>query len=210
MKAKLVKSLAVMTMAVMMAGALAGCGSSTETTTDNTDTEEVTEDTADTTEDVAVEVADDAVSTSEEYDGGTFTFTYDPSSLYLTEDAGDNQVQLSYNKEGVDAAGSNVVMMRVAEDTDYKSAMDQLVTMEGYNADDVNEVSLQASDEALSCIKTDASDETEIKIVSTIYTIKAGDNTLIVESMRTVGPDEGTEMTIDSAFEEVMQTLALK
>lgn len=146
-----------------------------------------------------------------EYSTGEYHLNYSKTSFEMHEDKDTNSVTFSYCKDGVETAGSNVVTFYVVKNASPKELLAEKVKAVGGNKSDIMEVSLSATSEiCYTYIQRGSSTESGLNTSQMLYAIPHGKDVIYVDGFRTIGPNEGIEMSIDAAFEQIMQTLLLK
>lgn len=152
-------------------------------------------------------IKDDTV----EYSTDEYSLSYRKTSFETFEDADNNSVTFSYCKDGVEAAGSNVITFTIVKDAKPKELLEEKVEAMGGKKSDVMELSLTATSETCyTYIQSGSSTESELKTSQMLYAIPCGNDVIYVDGFRTIGPDEGVELSIDPDFEQIMQTLVVK
>lgn len=146
-----------------------------------------------------------------EYSTDEYSLSYRKTSFEIFEDADNNSVTFSYCKDGVEAAGSNVITFTIVKDAKPKELLEEKVEAMGGKKSDVMELSLTATSETCyTYIQSGSSTESELKTSQMLYAIPCGNDVIYVDGFRTIGPDEGVELSIDPDFEQIMQTLVVK
>jgi len=146
---------------------------------------------------------------------GVETFSNDDFSLKYSTDNFESfdargAVQFSYVNEEVDAAGSNVVIITKEE----SSKVDDILNTITESREDVEGVydsviGAQEIPAKIIVTSSNASEESGLKLVDNIILMQSGEDVISVESIRTVGPNEETEMTIDGAFNALLESFEL-
>ena len=146
----------------------------------------------------------------EEYIAPEYSLSYDADSFEVFEDETTDSVTFSYCKENVEMAGSNVITFYVVRDVDAKSLIEEKTEAAGKDKSDIMEVYLNDTDNMSYCFTYGGeSNDSGLNVVSTYYAVPCGSDTIFIDGFRTVGPDDAVEMTIDSGFEYIMQTLTV-
>lgn len=196
------KKLVVLLGLAMLVGTLTACGAKEQETPVSEETIEVVEtETADAAE--SETEADNGQDVMEYLDGDIAVY-HRTDAFTSSVDEEKNEVTLTFEKAGVNAEGTNYITFRNEKGADYKELMDKLAAENGINSDEVFEVALPCSDKALGYIVVNQ--ESDLTFVETVYTVPYDGGAAFINSYRTVGQDEGTEMSIDSEFEFVMQS----
>lgn len=141
------------------------------------------------------------------YEGDGFSFDYDDASFFLYEDTENNSVTVSYDKEGVDIAGSNVITFTKCDNVTCQDLIKEKVKDCDGNEADIEEITLNENASGYTYFNRGESDESELKVTQAYYVIQCDDSVVLIDVFRTMGPDEATEMAIDDCFEYVFQTL---
>lgn len=146
-----------------------------------------------------------------EYSTDKYSLSYSKTSFETFEDADNKSVTFSYCKDGVETAGSNVITFYIVKNAKPKELLEEKVEAMGGKKSDVMEVSLMATEETCyTYIQSGSSKESELKTSQVLYAVPCGKDVIYIDGFRTLGPDEGVEMSIDTAFEKIMQTLVVK
>lgn len=147
----------------------------------------------------------------EKYANSAFSLEYDKDAFFLFEDDETGAVTLSYCKEGVEAAGSNVITFFMEKDADAKKLLEEKVEAIGADKANISEVFLATiEDTCYSYSASGQSDESGLKTVQMLYAVPCKEDVIYIEAFRTEGSDEATEMAIDAGFEYIMETFKLE
>lgn len=145
-----------------------------------------------------------------EYSAEEYSLSYRKPSFEVFEDAESNSVTFSYCKEGVEPAGSNVLTFYVIKDTQPRELLEEKIESLGGQKNDILEVRFAATPEiCYYYVHGGSSGTSGLTTTQIFYTIPCGKDTILVDGFRTIGPNEGTEASIDADFEYIMQTLDL-
>jgi len=160
-----------------------------------------------------VTVANKGVATSSAAEGEVYTtddysFSYTNGTFEVNEARG-GMVRASYCKEGVQAIGSNEIIITKEEG----ATVDDIVTavVGDDSMDNVSDGSLGANMIPVK-IYTRTSEspaDNSATLVDTMMFMQSGDDVIMVNPIRTVGQDEETEMTIDGAFTYTLESFVL-
>lgn len=141
---------------------------------------------------------------------GSILLSYKCKSFAKNADAG--AVVLSYNREGVKAAGSNYARFTLVDQPSCKNYLQQKVSEMGGTQKEINESMMSGIKDMTYTYQTvSESTASGLKVILTLYAVPCGQKTVAIEVFRTVSPDEGTEMMIDADFENMFQSfIAIK
>lgn len=157
----------------------------------------------------AKEVAAASEGASAVYEGDSFSFQYNPDTMYLFED--EMGVTLSYYREDIDLAGSNVITFSIADGGSSEDVIEDKVTTYGGDTADIREIDINSGvEQAYVYSAYGESPDSELKTAQIYYAMQAGDTVVLADEFRTIGTDEDLELEIDSEFGHVMQSLAVK
>lgn len=156
---------------------------------------------------VAVEVVDGEM---DDYTCDAFSISYSRESFYAFEDADNAAFTLSYAKEGVELAGSNVVTFQVISGVDSKTVMtDKVKAMDGSEADIV-ETTIGDGAVAYAYDSLSESEGSELRTEQIYYTIQRGDDVIMIDEFRTVSPDEAVDKAVSSEIDYVIQSIKVQ
>jgi len=137
--------------------------------------------------------------------GDSFWFCYSPSSFASTAD--EDGLTLSYVREGVAAAGSNVVTFAKVDEASCKAFLEEKVNELGGDVAAIIPASLSGvQGESYIYTTRSESEESGLVVVEALYAVPNGAGLVFADVIRTIGPDEGTEMSIDADFEQIFQS----
>lgn len=164
----------------------------------------------DPTDDIDEVVTDDAgndgVAKFIKYKWGDYTILNESDSFYLFEDKEGESLTLSYDKEGVELAGSNVVTFQTIHNAtsqdviaDKVKGMDGLVT-------DITELTRDGATIYVYSVVGE-SEGSELKTEQTYYTIQHGDDVLLIDEFRTVSPDAELDEEVSKALYDIIQSV---
>lgn len=142
------------------------------------------------------------------FGGEGYSLTYNPDAITLTPDEETRSVTLSYTKDGVEMAGSNVMTFTVVDDATAEGVIQEQAASFGEDAD-VTEVPLNDNVTAFEVTFQGESEGSDLKTVQTYYGIQQGNNVILIDTFRTVDPNEDVQAGIDQEFDNVFQSLAL-
>lgn len=142
--------------------------------------------------------------------GNSILLSYNCKSF--AKNANAESVVLSYNREGVQAAGSNYARFTLVDEPSCKNYLQQKVSEKGGAQKDIKETMICGiKDMAYTYQTVSESTASGLKVILTHYAVPCGHKTVAIEVFRTVSPDDGTEMMIDADFENMFQSfIALK
>jgi len=191
------KSLVTMLGLVMIVGCMSACGSNVSTQKAQTEDSNVTETTTET------ETAGEKTFSNDDF---TLKYNTDSFELFEVNDA----IQLSYVNDAVQAAGSNVVIITKEENSKVDDILNT-ITETRTDMEDVYDSVIGAKEIPVKLFVTtsDSSEGSGLKLVDNVILMQSGDDVISIESIRTVGPDDETEMTIDGSFNELLETFEL-
>lgn len=137
--------------------------------------------------------------------GNSILLSYKCKSFAKYVDA--ESVVLSYNREGVKAAGSNYARFTLVDESSCKNYLHQKVSEMGGAKNEINETMMSGIKDMVYTYQTAGeSTASGLKVIQTLYAVPCGQKTVAIEVFRTVGPDDGTEMMIDADFENMFQS----
>ena len=145
-----------------------------------------------------------------EYTAEEYSLSYCKDSFKVFEGTDSNSVTFSYCNEGVEPAGSNVLTFYAVKDIGPRELLEKKIESLGLNISGIREVRLAATPEICwHYVQSGSSVESGLTTSQIFYAIPCGNDTILVDGFRTIGPDEGTETSIDADFEYIMDTLTL-
>jgi len=173
---------------------------STETETTETETTE-----AETTE---AETTETKTTVEETFSNDDFSVKYNTNNFELFDVNG--AIQFSYVNEEVDAAGSNVVIITKEENSQVEDILNT-ITESRNDMEDIYDsvIGAQEIPVKIFAASSSASEDSNLRLVDNIILMQSGDDVILIEIIRTVGPNDETEMTIDGAFTTLFESFEL-
>lgn len=146
-----------------------------------------------------------------EYSCDDYSFCYSADSFYVYEDKENGSVTVSYVKEGVDTAGTNVMTFYKVEGKSSEEAIKEKVDSFGGNTEQISQMSVGENiDKAYVFTEKGESPESELSTVQTFYSFECSSGVILVDGFRTIGPNEETEIAIDAEFKRILQSFTCK
>ena len=146
-----------------------------------------------------------------EYIGDGYRFKYKTDCFYLFEDEKTHDITLSYNKDGVEIAGSNVVTFSKVDGKNNMDLIKEKVRAFGGKTSEIKEEEFNGKiKKAYVYSYIGESPDSDLKTRQTYYTFKSNNGAILVDEFRTISPDTKTEMAVDSEFEYVFENFMNK
>lgn len=137
--------------------------------------------------------------------GNNFMFTYRTGSFTATKEG--DEVKLSYNKEGINAPGSNYATFKLVKDTDCESLTLANVAKNGGEEDNIMISDLYGvPGTTFVYLSANQSEEDGLTVVNYQYAAPCGNDVVFIDVIRTICDDDDIDMPIEADFENLFQS----